>query len=298
MRMGYWNNIPNLHEQKYRNSSSVKKDLIEVPSEYTVIVVSYMGGEGIPTFVPFDKSDKEFREQVDHLTLKGRQVLLDLGGAQENIELQAGQEGTLAKEIMRLVDIYGFSGICLNLEQYTIEAGDNQTVIPAALKMVKDHYRNEGQDFLIALAPKFSYLREGSNYLPYLSSLEGYYDLVCTQVNTRNGDGLWIDELSKLLTLTNDEETQGDYIYYMLESLINGERGYTRISHDKLVVGLPDINDHSQGNFIHPSAVFKVAKRLQQNGIFIRGFSTSSIDWDAGSLDKPSYFYESTSANE
>ncbi len=41
------------------------------------------------------------------------------------------------------METYGFDGLDIDLEQLAITAGDNQTVIPATLKIVKDHYRDK-----------------------------------------------------------------------------------------------------------------------------------------------------------
>ncbi|MDE8674602.1 glycosyl hydrolase family 18 protein [Priestia aryabhattai] len=288
--MGYWHNWSEECSGGYLGGTFSEVDLIDVPKEYNVIVVAYMKGSGIPTFKPVEKPsksvetlDKEFREQVDQLILEGRQVLFSLGGPDSCIELQAGQEEQLAKEIIRLVEIYGFSGICLDLEQNAIEACDNQQVIPAALKVVKDYYKNEGKHFLIALAPEFPYLSTLSGkYFPYLISLEGYYDLVCPQLYNQGGDGVWVEELDAWL-VQNSDDSKGDFLYYIMDSLINGTREYTPISHNKLVMGLPTNEDAANTGYVmDPSAVFNAMERLRQNGSPIRGLSAWSINWDCG----------------
>ncbi|MCU7766362.1 glycosyl hydrolase family 18 protein [Priestia megaterium] len=293
--MGYWQNWATEGARDgYENGTSAEVDLTDVPKEYNMIVVSYMKGAGIPTFNPFNKLEEKFREQIDKLALEGRQVVLGLGGADAYIELTKGNEKYLADEIIRLVDFYGFSGICINLEQSAIDAADNQTVIPAALKSVKDYYKNEGKHFLIALAPEFPYLSlSNGKYLPYLSSLEGYYDLVCSQLYNQGGDGMWVEEMDQWLSQDNNESKE-DFLYYMMDSLASGTRGYTTIPHDKLVMGLPANKDAAAtGYVIDPSAVLNVMKRLKQSGNAIRGLSAWSINWDAGQ-DKngQSYSYE------
>ncbi|PAK42741.1 chitinase, partial [Priestia megaterium] len=255
--MGYWHNWQEdtYCGSGYQQGTFANIDLTDVTKEYNVIAVAFMKGSGIPTFKPFNKSDKEFCEQIDKLALEGRQVLLSLGGADAHIELHSGEEEHLASEIIRLVDFYGFSGICIDLEQSAIEEGDNQTVIPAALKLAKDHYRKEDKEFLIALAPEFPYLRDNGKYLPYLTNLENYYDLVCPQLYNQGGDGIWIDEDSSWIAQDNHERKE-DFLYYMMDSLINGTREYTRIPHDKLVMGLPANNDAAAtGYVIDPTAV-------------------------------------------
>ncbi|MFE6139705.1 chitinase [Bacillus sp. NPDC057893] len=291
--MGYWHNGSNRFNDGYQEGSSAQVDLTDVPMEYNVIVVSGMRGSGIPTFKPFNKSDKEFCEQVAQLALEGRQVLFNLGGVDAHIELFTGMEKLLANEIIRLEKVYGFSGICLSLEQGAITMANNHTVIPAALKIVKDSYKNEGKDFLIALAPEFPSLLAHGEYPPYLVGLEGYYDLVCPQFYNQGGHGLWVDEVNSWIT-SDDNERKEDFLYYVMNAIASGTRGFTKLPHDKLIMGLPANRDAAgSGYVVDPSAVLNAMERLKQNGNAIRGLATWSINWDAGQ-DKngQSYSYE------
>ncbi|WP_157381621.1 glycosyl hydrolase family 18 protein [Bacillus cereus] len=310
--MGYWHNWSNKLNTGYKYGSAADLDLTDVPKEYNVIVVGFMkvmDGSEIPSFRPYEKRnieltleginrsyekrDIEFREQVDKLALEGRQVLLGLGGADSHIALYMGKEKVLSSEIIRLVETYGFSGICLELEQAAIDAADNRTVIPAALKLVKDHYKNEGKDFCIAIAPEFPSLLVGGKYLPYLTGLEGYYDLVCPQLHNQGGDGLWVDEISSWLA-QNDDKRKEDFLYYVMDGLANGTRGFTKLPHDKLIMGLAANRDAAgTGYVVDPSAVLNAMDRLKESGNAIRGLAAWSINWDAGQ-DKngQSYSYE------
>ncbi|MFE4763698.1 glycoside hydrolase family 18 protein [Bacillus mycoides] len=291
--MGYWHNWSKISNGGYQYGSAAEVDLTDVPKEYNVIVVSDMRGPEIPTFKPFNKSDKEFREQVDQLALEGRQVLINLGGADAYIELHKGMEADLANEIIRLETTYGFSGICIDLEQSAINAADNCTVIPAALKIVKDSYKNEGKDFLIALAPEFPSLLAHGKYLPYLEGLEGYYDLVCPQFYNQGGHGLWVEEVGSWIT-SDDNERKEDFLYYVMNALASGARGFTKLPHDKLIMGLPANRDAAgSGYVVDPSAVLNAMERLKKSGNAIRGLAAWSINWDAGQ-DKngQSYSYE------
>ncbi|MGC2938755.1 chitinase, partial [Enterococcus faecalis] len=76
----------------------------------------------------------------------------------------------------RQVETYGVDGLDFDFELLAITAGDNQTVIPAALKIVTDHYRAQGKNFIITMAPESPYLKPGAAYETYITSLNGYYD--------------------------------------------------------------------------------------------------------------------------
>uniref|UniRef100_UPI0025501D63 glycosyl hydrolase family 18 protein n=1 Tax=Enterobacter cloacae TaxID=550 RepID=UPI0025501D63 len=93
------------------------------------------------------------------------------------------QTEAFAAEIIRLTDRYGFDGLDIDLEQSAITAAENSTVIPAALKMVRSHYQQQGKHFIISMAPEFPYLQadRGVNYKAYLQNLEGVYDFIAPQ---------------------------------------------------------------------------------------------------------------------
>ncbi len=137
--MGFWHNWPAGAADGYQQGSFANIALDDVPSEYNVVAVAFMKGRGIPTFQPYNLSDAEFRRQVGVLNAQGRAVLISLGGADAHIELHAGQEQALAAEIVRLVETYGFDGLDIDLEQSAIDLADNQRVLPAALKLVREH---------------------------------------------------------------------------------------------------------------------------------------------------------------
>lgn len=153
--MGFWHNWPAGAADGYQQGSFANIALEDVPSEYNVVAVAFMKGRGIPTFQPYNLSDAEFRRQVGVLNAQGRAVLISLGGADAHIELHAGQEQALAAEIVRLVETYGFDGLDIDLEQSAIDLADNQRVLPAALKLVREHYAGQGKHFIVSMAPEF-----------------------------------------------------------------------------------------------------------------------------------------------
>ncbi|WP_459203019.1 glycosyl hydrolase family 18 protein, partial [Pseudomonas fragariae (ex Marin et al. 2024)] len=155
--MGFWHNWPSESGQGYQQGMFAEMPLTGIDKAYNVIAVAFMKGAGIPTFKPYNLSDEAFRAQVAELNAQGRAVLISLGGADAHIELHAGQEEALAYEIIRLVEVYGFDGLDIDLEQAAITFADNRTVLPAALRMVREHYETEGKHFIISMAPEFPY---------------------------------------------------------------------------------------------------------------------------------------------
>lgn len=283
--VGYWHNWCDGAGYKGGVAPCVKLD--QINPQYNVVDVSFMkvyGGNPIPTFKldpATGMSESQFIGQIAELNSQGRAVLLALGGADAHIELRTGQEQAFADEIIRLVDTYGFDGLDIDLEQTAITAANNQTVIPAALRLVKDHYRAQGKNFLITMAPEFPYLTASGNYTPYLRALEGYYDWINPQFYNQGGDGIWIDGIGWIAQ--NNDALKEEFIYYMADSLINGTRGYYKIPHDKLVFGIPtNIDAAATGYVQNPQDLFDAFNKLKDQGQPLRGVMTWSINWDMG----------------
>lgn len=284
--MGFWHNWQAGNSDGYQQGQFANMNLTDIPEAYNVVAVAFMKGEGIPTFKPYNLSDAEFRRQVGVLNRQGRAVLLSLGGADAHIALKTGDEDKLKDEIIRLVETYGFDGLDIDLEQAAIGAANNKTVLPIALKKVKDYYAAQGKNFIISMAPEFPYLRTAGSYLDYISALEGYYDFIAPQYYNQGGDGLWVDEANggKGAWITqNNDAMKEDFLYYLTESLVTGTRGYTKISPAKFVIGLPSNVDAAATGYVSdPQAVYRAFSRLDANNLSIKGLMTWSVNWDNG----------------
>jgi len=280
--LGFWQNWSSSPGDGYQGGQSADLSLEDIPAAYNVVAVAFMKGSGIPTFKPYNVSDAEFRRQVGMLNQQGRAVLISLGGADAHIELTAGQEEALASEIIRLVETYGFDGLNIDLEQSAIDVADNRSVIPAALRLVKDHYAKQGQHFIISMTPEFPYLRYDGKYRPYIDALEDCYDFISPQYYNQGGDGVWVDELNQWLAQNNDQLKE-DFLYYLTDSLVHGTRGCIWIPADKLTIGLPSNQDAAAtGYVVDANVVYRVFDRLNAAGESIKGLMTFSINWDNG----------------
>ncbi|WP_194436852.1 immunoglobulin-like domain-containing protein [Vibrio fluminensis] len=286
--VGYWHNW--CDGAGYQRGNAPCVTLEEVNPMYNIINVSFMKvfdvAEGrIPTFrldPAIGLSEQEFVNQIGELNKQGRSVLIALGGADAHIELKTGDEQAFAEEIIRVTERYGFDGLDIDLEQAAVTAADNQTVIPAALRIVKDHYREQGKNFLITMAPEFPYLKKGDKYVPYIENLEGYYDWINPQFYNQGGDGLWVDEENAWIT-QNSDTMKEKFIYYISDSLANGTRGFHQIPHDKLVFGIPTNIDAAATGFVkNPQHLYSAFERLNAQGQPLRGVMTWSVNWDMG----------------
>ena len=285
--VGYWHNW--CDGAGYQGGNSPCLSLQAINPNYNVVNISFMKvydtAEGrIPTFKldpTIGLSEQEFINQIDQINKQGRSVLIALGGADAHIELQTGDEHAFADEIIRLTERYGFDGLDIDLEQSAVTAADNQTVIPAALRIVKEHYRTQGKNFLITMAPEFPYLTQGGKYVPYIESLQSDYDWINPQFYNQGGDGIWVDGVGWIAQ--NNDALKQEFIYYMADSLSNGTRGYIQIPHNKLVFGIPaNIDAAATGYIQDPQDLYDAFSQLTQQGQPLRGVMTWSVNWDIG----------------
>lgn len=285
--VGYWHNWCDGAGYKGGNAPCVTLD--EVDPMYNVVNVSFMKvfntSEGrIPTFKldpNIGLSEQQFIDQIGALNQQGRAVLIALGGADALVELKTGDEQAFAQEIIRLTDKFGFDGLDIDLEQSAVTASDNQTVIPAALRLVKEHYQQQGKNFLITMAPEFPYLTEGGKYVPYITGLEGYYDWINPQFYNQGGDGIWVEGVGWIAQ--NNDALKQEFIYYISDSLSNGTRGFHKIPHDKLVFGIPSNIDAAATGFVQdPQDLYDAFDQLKAQGQALRGVMTWSVNWDMG----------------
>ncbi|WKU22092.1 chitinase [Priestia megaterium] len=293
--MGYWHD--RFYYRPFSSGSPAYVNLLDIPEEYNVIAVSHgiSKQQSFDEYVPFRMTEEEYYEQVTQLNLKGRQLLFNLGKPDES--WCGAPPERIGDRIFFLIHGKGFRGICIDLESEIIDSNGNRLDIPAILKYVKDCYTSRNVNFSIHLAYHYGDLLNGKDGQspPYLAELEGYYDLVSAKLYYEDilDNVAWFNDFEDLMGITGDEPTE-DFLYYLMDSLANGTRGFAKIPHDKLVLGLPANQGAThKGHVSDPSAVLNAMERLKQSGTPIRGLSAYSINWDAGKKkDGQPYSYE------
>jgi chitinase len=257
--------------------------LTSIPPEYNLICVAFVepNAEGVLTFAPYMDED-EFIAGMESLKAEGRAVLLSLGGAHEGIILRESDKPLFKDELMRLIERYGFNGIDIDLEGASISAGDNQSVVPAVIREIKDFYRSQGKPFIVTMAPEFNLLRGyAAPYKPFLQDLEGYYDLIFPQYYNQGADGIWSDEYHMFLS-QNDNEHKAEFLYTLTNAIVTGTNDFLQIHADKFVIGLPASPLSAINGYVeNPDDVRWALDRLEAEGHGIRGLMTWSINQDS-----------------
>ncbi len=257
-------------------------DLSDIPAEYNVISLVFSpANDGSPNLRPLYLPESDIAPAVSQLKETGRTVLLTLGGADTYIALYDEDKEYLISELLNAVERYGADGVVIDLEGSSISAADNASVIPAALREVKDYYRAAGRNFIIALTPEFPNMRgEDASYGPYLRGLEGYYDIVFPQYYNQGEDGVWYggEYLAQ-----DDEANKAMFLYALTDAIIHGEQGYIPVPADRLAIGLPTTPDAAFNGYVqNPGDVEWALERLAFEGNPIRGLMGWSVNHDAG----------------
>ncbi|WP_421085589.1 chitinase (plasmid) [Priestia sp. MF3] len=289
--MGYWQD--SFYYRPFSKGSPADMNLLDIPEEYNAIAVSNgIQHRSLDSYVPVGMTGIEFKEQVQQLISQGRQLFFNFGKLEQR---WAGcSPERLGEDLFFLVHNYEIKGICIDLEKEIFDENGNRFDIPAALKYLKDCYKRRNYNFSICLVYHYSDLRNESP--PYLAEMEGYYDLICAKLYHQDHlveNTIWFDDFEDSMGITGGEPKE-DFLYYLMDSLVNGTRGFAKIPHDKLILGLPANQDTTVvGHVSDPSAVLNTMERLKQNGTPIRGLSAYSINWDAGKAkDGQPYSYE------
>jgi chitinase len=315
--VGYWHNFDN---------GSGFIPLSEVSTAWNVIEVAFAeptssSTDGTIGFTPYESSDADFIQEVDYLHSLGDKVLISIGGANGQVELETSQaRQNFVQSMIHIIEKYHFDGMDIDFEGHSLHLDDGDTDIKnpttpvivntiAAIRAIHDHF---GSDFVLTMAPETFFVQLGYSF----------YGGNCISCDTRAGAFLpviynlrdilsWLqvqDYNSGPITGLDDQyHTMGnaDFHVAMLDMLLAGfpvagtNETFPPLRPDQVVLGVP-ASTHAGNGYVSPAGLQKALDYVIRGKSFggyalrsdpadnadFRGVMAWSINWDAfGNFD-------------
>ncbi len=302
--VGYW--------QNWNDFQCPYIQLTQIDTSYNIIAVAFAvpssGTNWNMTFAPEGMSAADFKGKIDSMHLRGKKVLISVGGANHPIYLtDTLKRNTFVSTMMSIISFYGFDGVDLDVEgtSLTVSGGTIASPVDAkvinmisAIKKIMDHYRNQfGKKMMLTMAPETAFVQGGMSaysgiwgaYLPVIHALRDSIDIMHVQLYN-SGSMYGID---------GNIYFQGtvDFILSQTEAVIQGFNtagGYfAGLRQDQVAVGLPACPSAAGGGYILPDSLKAAINYLRgispkparytKIGAYpnLRGMMDWSINWDA-----------------
>lgn len=302
----------------------------KVDDRYNVVVVAF----ALPTstvdmtmtFAPDATTKSNFISQIQKLQLKGKKVLISVGGATASIDLSTlANKNAFITSLNSIIDDYGFDGLDIDIESgnsvYILNGATvsdpskhaaMQNLIDAVKSIMATYHSKNNKKLLLTMAPETAFVQGGQSgfgnvwggYLPIINALKDSIDAICVQLYNSG----------TMYGLDKEIYTQGtaDFIVAMTEACIRGFNttggAYNGLPASKVAVGLPACTKAAGGGYTNVDTIkaavnYLLGKgpkpgnyTLQQSGGYpnLLGMMTWSINWDAQSNCESSYSYAKT----
>lgn len=301
--VGYWHN--------FINGAGVIR-LSEVSNSWDVINVSFgetFGDKAVVELHPV-YDEVEFIKDIKNLQLKGKKVVLSLGGAEGAIKISTeADRQKFMTSVVGLIEKYGFDGIDIDLEGGSgmiLQSGDTDFRNPTTpqivnfIKSIKELDKKYGSDFIISMAPELSYVQGGiiayaNNWGAYLPLIHGVRDqLDYLQVQHYNSGG------NLCLDGNTYKEGTADFHVSMIDMLLKGfpiggnkNNMFPPLRQNQIVIGVPSSTPSAGSGYTAPAEMKKALDYLIKGQSFggqykmegngypeLRGMMTWSINWD------------------
>ncbi|MBS1516871.1 MAG: hypothetical protein JSS91_02160 [Bacteroidetes bacterium] len=312
--IGYW--------QNWNDFNCPYIPLTQIDTSYSIIPVAFAvpssGTSYNMTFTPDGISSADFKKQIDTMRMRGKTILISIGGANDPVTLpDTVKRNTFISTMMNIINTYGFDGIDIDLEggSVTVSGGTISNPVDAkiinliyAIRKIMDNYRIQfGRKMVLTMAPETAFVQGGMSaygsiwgaYLPVIHALRDSIDVL--QVQLYNSGSMY--------GIDGNIYYQGtvDFILSQTEAVIHGFNtagGYfTGLRADQIAVGLPACSNAAGGGYIIPDSV--KAAILYLKGLApkparytktasypsLRGMMDWSVNWDAVSTCGPVYEY-------
>jgi chitinase len=304
--VGYWHNFEN-------GSGFIK--LRDISRDYDIVNLSFAESDpqkpGGIVFIPDTRtSAAEIQADTAQLRREGKKVVLSIGGANTQVELNtATARQNFIDSVSALIIQYGLDGIDIDLEggSLSLNAGDldfrNPTTpkiinLISAIRAICDRF---GPSFILTMAPETFFVQVGfaayggaaGAYLPVIHALRDKLTLLQVQLyNT--GTVLGLDGVAY-------GSATADFMVAMSEMMITGfpvagntSRVFPGLRANQVAIGLPSSPQAAGSGFAPASEVAKALNYLVRGQSFggryvlrnaggypsFRGVMTFSINWD------------------
>jgi chitinase len=253
--IGYWHNFDN-------GSGNIK--LRNVSPNWDWINVSFAeptsATSGDMRFTPYNATVDEFKADIAFLKSQGKKVLISIGGANGQVQLNsAGAASTFTSTMTNIINTYGFDGFDIDFEGHSLvlNAGDSNVFSPTTPLIVNTinairNTRNGANGKMLTFAPETFFVQLGHSF----------YGGTCSGCDTRAGAYLPVlyalrNELSMLYVqnynsgpitgLDGQYHTMGgaDFHVAMLDMLLTGftvsgtGQTFPALPANKVALGVP-----------------------------------------------------------
>ena len=301
--IGYW--------QNWNDFQCPYIQLTQIDTSYNIIPVAFAipvsGTTYNMTFTPDGITQLTFKKQIDTMHLRGKKVIISIGGANDPVSLpDTNKRNTFITSMMNIINTYGFDGIDIDLEGSSLSVSGGTIANPVdakvinliyAIRKIMDLYRVQfGNKMLLTMAPETAYVQGGMSayagiwgaYLPVIHALRDSIEILHVQLYN-SGSMYGID---------GNIYNQGtvDFILSQTEAVIQGFNTagghFSGLRADQIAVGLPACSNAAGGGYIVPDSVKaaiqylrglapKPAKYTRVSSYpLLRGMMDWSINWD------------------
>lgn len=311
---------------------SVAVDAPNIDMSYNLIIASFIvtdskGNYVLATSDPGSQtpqapyySDAQIIDMVNKVKAQKRKVIISLGGQFFHLTMKTEQDKVnFVNQVEKIVDKYGFEGIDLDLEGSATSA--DTTLLAQAVNEVVSHYRNQGKDFLLTMAPEWSYItpvRYGCGQWGSGAYENTFYTELATKIGMENisyvmpqtynqGPANGICGANETKVSPSEGGGMPSFVAAMTWALTT-ESGYAantkgntgtlmpRIPSNKFLVGVPAALGAAGGYMAYQLSPTEIASSwsiMQKTyGITAGGFMSWSADWDATPYTNTNFNYK------
>ena len=301
--IGYW--------QNWNDFQCPYIPLTQIDTSYNIIPVAFAvpqsGTSYNMTFTPDGISQLTLQKQIDTMHLRGKKVIISIGGANDPVTLNdTNQRNIFISSMMNIITTYNFDGLDIDLEgaSLMITGGtianptDVRTInlIYAVRKIMDLYWVQFGRKMMLTMAPETAYVQGGMSayggiwgaYLPVINALRDSLDVLHVQLYN-SGSMYGIDG-------NIYEQGTVDFILSQTEAVIRGFNTaggfFNGLPANKVAVGLPACTNAAGGGYVIPDSVKSAINYLRgispkpakytTLGAYpsLRGMMDWSVNWD------------------